>query len=251
MSNPPCDAPLCVLDEVGSTNDEALAMARGGAPSGAAVMAHRQLAGRGQHGRSWVTLAGTHLYLSAIYRPTLPLNKVAGLTLEVGNAVADALASLGVEIALKWPNDVMLADKKVGGVLCELHADLPVIICGVGLNVTAASADELARIEPAATTLSNHADAPVELTTLARAVHSSLRDAFARYESAGQPNIDGYSKRLWSLGKTVRLSDAANPRTGTVRGLSDDGGLLVQWSDTGETGTVTTARIQHVFASDG
>src|SRR5262245_39623073 len=112
MAGPPRPPPgwtLHARDVVGSTNDEALALARAGAPDGAAVWARAQRAGRGRRGRSWASPPG-NLYLSLLLRPPGPPASVAQLGLVAAVALAEALGGVapGLDLAFKWPNDVLL-----------------------------------------------------------------------------------------------------------------------------------------------
>lgn len=125
-------------DSVGSTNDEARALAAAGAGHGTVVWARRQEAGRGRRGRGWSSLEG-NLYCSTILRPDLPFARAGELSFVVGVALADAAASFGVEPKLKWPNDLQIAGDKLAGILLEaaVAPDRSVdwIVAGTGMNI--------------------------------------------------------------------------------------------------------------------
>jgi BirA family biotin operon repressor/biotin-[acetyl-CoA-carboxylase] ligase len=126
---------LHALDEVRSTNDEARALAVGGAPEGTAVLAKRQTAGRGRAGRSFLSPEGG-LYLSVVLRPAAPLHHWTILALAAGAVVATDLRGRGLLAHLKWPNDILLDEAKVGGVLAESRmGPEPYVVVGVGLNL--------------------------------------------------------------------------------------------------------------------
>jgi BirA family biotin operon repressor/biotin-[acetyl-CoA-carboxylase] ligase len=118
--------------EVGSTSDLALDAARAGAAEGATFRADIQTSGRGRHGRDWVSPKG-NLYLSVLLRPSRPKPEWPGLSLVAGLALHDALAGFrGAErVRLKWPNDVLFDDRKVAGLLLEVHDDAVILGCGV------------------------------------------------------------------------------------------------------------------------
>jgi BirA family transcriptional regulator, biotin operon repressor / biotin---[acetyl-CoA-carboxylase] ligase len=121
-----------------STQDEVHRLAAAGAPAGTVVVAAEQNAGRGRRGRSWASPVGG-LWLSFLCRPVRPVGAEV-LSLRIGLAAADALAEVGglPPVSLKWPNDLMLNDRKVGGILCEArwHGDqLAWVGVGLGLNV--------------------------------------------------------------------------------------------------------------------
>jgi BirA family transcriptional regulator, biotin operon repressor / biotin---[acetyl-CoA-carboxylase] ligase len=132
--------PLVVVESTTSTNDDAKQAAREGAPSGAAFIADAQTGGRGRLGRTWHSPPGENLYASFVLRPSLPPNAAPVVTLAAGLAVADAVAPLvpGRTVALKWPNDVLVDDRKVAGILTEANlsdARASWIVIGVGINV--------------------------------------------------------------------------------------------------------------------
>lgn len=131
------------LPTVGSTNDVLRERARAGAAEGLVVRAEEQSAGRGRHGRSWTSPKG-NLYVSLLFRPTLPLNESATLSLAMGLGLADAIAGdagPGVDLRLKWPNDLLANGAKVAGILLENVADdpaRPAIAAGIGVNLRTA-----------------------------------------------------------------------------------------------------------------
>jgi BirA family biotin operon repressor/biotin-[acetyl-CoA-carboxylase] ligase len=122
-------------DSIGSTNDEALRLAREGAEHGTVVHADEQTAGRGRLSRRWLSPPG-NLYLSIVLRPNLPAARMVEIGFLAALAVADAVDALlprQVRATLKWPNDVLVRDGKIAGILLEFAED--VLILGIGLNV--------------------------------------------------------------------------------------------------------------------
>jgi BirA family biotin operon repressor/biotin-[acetyl-CoA-carboxylase] ligase len=131
------------LPVVGSTNDEAERLAAAGAEEGTTVVADTQTAGRGRLGRSWFSAPGSGLYLSIVFRPPAPRGAAASpaslLTLTLGLAVAEALrAATGADVVIKWPNDLLLGGRKLGGILAEAF-DLGSVgfhvVAGIGINL--------------------------------------------------------------------------------------------------------------------
>ncbi len=143
-------APITAKAETGSTNDDALAAARAGAPEGATFSADFQTEGRGRQGNSWLAPASENLTFSVLLRPKLPPARAPLLTLGVGLAVRDVAARRlpGERVGIKWPNDVWVGERKLAGVLLESvvqSGQLSAVIVGVGLNVaTVAFPTELA-----------------------------------------------------------------------------------------------------------
>ena len=130
---------LELLDACASTNTLLLARARAGAPSGSVIACELQSAGRGRRGNSWQSGLGGSLTFSLLWRFAQGAAGLSGLSLAAGVAVARALASFGVaDVQLKWPNDLLHAGRKLGGILIELHGDAPgptAAVIGIGLNV--------------------------------------------------------------------------------------------------------------------
>lgn len=127
---------LRIVEETGSTNDDVLELGRIGAPHGTAVFARRQTAGRGRRGHAWSSEAGRGVFLSVLLRPAVAPALWAGLPAACGVAVAEALGAFGVsDVRLKWPNDVVLRDRKLAGILVESSGDFAV--AGVGVNLVA------------------------------------------------------------------------------------------------------------------
>jgi BirA family transcriptional regulator, biotin operon repressor / biotin---[acetyl-CoA-carboxylase] ligase len=127
-----------LFDEIGSTNSAAMEAAQAGAAEGSVFLAERQLEGRGRGGNSWHSEPGA-IYVSVVLRPRLPANDILVLSLATGLAVSEAVEHIcGVTPDLRWPNDIMLGEKKLGGILCEMNADAARVrhaVVGIGLNV--------------------------------------------------------------------------------------------------------------------
>lgn len=121
------------LPETDSTNRRAMAWAKQDAAAGSMVVADYQTAGRGRLGRTWTAPAGSSLLISMVLRPDTAPERWPLISLAAGVAVCECLAGLGLEPGLKWPNDVLLGDRKVAGILAE--ASEGVVILGIGLNV--------------------------------------------------------------------------------------------------------------------
>jgi BirA family biotin operon repressor/biotin-[acetyl-CoA-carboxylase] ligase len=121
------------LPETDSTNRQAMVWAQEGAPHGAVVLADFQTAGRGRLGRTWVSPPGSGLLFSVVLRPTCEPDLRPLFTLAAGIAICECLSRLGLDPGLKWPNDVLVADRKIAGVLAEASVD--VVILGVGVNI--------------------------------------------------------------------------------------------------------------------
>jgi BirA family transcriptional regulator, biotin operon repressor / biotin---[acetyl-CoA-carboxylase] ligase len=135
---------LVCHDSIGSTNDEAKCLARGGAAAGTVVWALQQTAGRGRRGRAWVSPRG-NLYVSILMRPDCPADRAAQLgfvtALAIGGAVKEIFPALD-GLSYKWPNDVLLNGRKIAGILLESEMATPdrlsFLVAGVGINLVTA-----------------------------------------------------------------------------------------------------------------
>lgn len=131
-------ARLEIYDDIDSTNSHVMREAREGAPSGLLCLAERQTAGRGRHGRSWVSPFGANIYLSLLWRYPFGPGELGGLSLAAGVAVASVLEAEGVpEVALKWPNDILWRRRKLAGLLLEVAGEAQgpsLVVVGLGLN---------------------------------------------------------------------------------------------------------------------
>jgi BirA family transcriptional regulator, biotin operon repressor / biotin---[acetyl-CoA-carboxylase] ligase len=138
-------SPLAAFERVGSTSDVARDLAANGAPDGQVVVARTQTRGRGRRGRTWVSLPGQGAYVSVVLRPALRADDTGWLAVLGGVAVVDALESLGLQgLKLKWPNDVLVAGRKIAGVLVEPRlsgGSIEFAVLGVGVNVGQAAND--------------------------------------------------------------------------------------------------------------
>src|SRR5512140_598315 len=126
-------------DEIESTNLEAKSLATKGAPEGTVVVAEAQSAGRGRLGRRWTSPAGKGLLFSVVLRPSLPMSEAHLLTIVAATAAAEAIEKhVPARVAIKWPNDLFIGDRKVGGILMEVSGeqdDVDWVVLGIGLNV--------------------------------------------------------------------------------------------------------------------
>src|SRR5271155_5515580 len=125
--------------KVDSTNRVALDLGHAGEPEGAVVVAEEQTAGRGRAGRAWHSERGTGIYVTLLLRPRLAPVQAPLLTMMAGISAQTAVAAIsGLTVDLKWPNDLLIGGKKVGGILTEMHAEptlVKFVIVGMGLNV--------------------------------------------------------------------------------------------------------------------
>jgi BirA family biotin operon repressor/biotin-[acetyl-CoA-carboxylase] ligase len=176
-----------VTGETGSTNADLLEEARAGAAEGLVLVAETQTAGRGRLGRAWSTPPRAALACSVLLRPAVPPSARAWLPLLTGIAVAAALrAEAGVTASLKWPNDVLVGDRKIAGILAEAHGDA--IVAGVGLNVTLTAAELPV---PTATSLLLERAACLDRERLLAAMLTELAGRYTAWAAGQDPTAAG------------------------------------------------------------
>jgi BirA family transcriptional regulator, biotin operon repressor / biotin---[acetyl-CoA-carboxylase] ligase len=211
------------LAETDSTNAEALRLAAAGEPEGCVVVADAQGAGRGRLGRAWWSEPGRSLLTSWLIRPALAVERWPTLTLVAGLAAARALiAAAGVEVRLKWPNDLLVGGRKLGGLLAEADGRGALVV-GLGVNVRQTEfPPELAGL---ATSVAAEAGRPVERAWLLAATLSG----FGARMGAPEEALDEYRTLCDTLGKRVRIERAgAESLEGVARDLSPTGALLIE-----------------------
>lgn len=232
-------AELIILPKVNSTNDVLLQRLREKPQAGLVCLAEQQTAGRGRRGRSWASPLGCNFYASVSWTFTDGFAAVEGLSLALGVAVAEALERAGAtSIGLKWPNDLMAGERKLGGLLLEMQGEAggPVhLVIGIGVNFHI-SPEVAAGIDKPVTdlkTLLGRAVARNETTALILdAVLLLLRD-YARLGFAGWR--ERWLKRDVSQGQMVSIIGLAEPLQGRAGGVDAHGALLLQTAQGLET----------------
>jgi BirA family biotin operon repressor/biotin-[acetyl-CoA-carboxylase] ligase len=214
-----------------STNTEALARARTGAPTGTLVLADEQPAGRGRVGRTWRSLPRQQILLSLVLRPAFkPHLLVMASALAVARAVE---VTTPLAASIKWPNDVLVGGAKVCGILIETSSDVhgePFAVVGIGLNVNGRLADDQ-ELGSRARTLAELAGHPIERVELAAALLQELADLYSGMSAAAnerQAVRDAWRARLETLGQQVRIQQAASQVHGLAEDVDADGTLLVR-----------------------
>jgi BirA family biotin operon repressor/biotin-[acetyl-CoA-carboxylase] ligase len=233
-----------VLDEAPSTNAVAVARARAGAPEGHVVIADHQSSGRGRLDRSWETPPGTAVTFSLVLRPTLPPGSWPWLPLLTGYAVGRVLRAWGLDAGVKWPNDVLIGERKVAGILVERieTPDGPAAVVGVGLNTSMSSAELPV---PHATSLAIESGTEPDRTEVFLEVLAGVRASYDAWRAGGDldglPVPEAYARACVTVGQDVRVDlPDGSVLEGRATGI-DPGGQLVVRTDAGE---------RHVGAGD-
>lgn len=245
MARRPSD--ILRLDVVPSTNDVALDRGRSGAPHGFAVLARRQTSGRGRRGHVWASPEG-NLYLSVVLRPHVDAARLPGIALACGLGSLEGLDCLcmGNEAQVKWPNDLVVHGRKLGGMVieCAHSEDGPFAVCGIGVNVAAAPALAPAPAAGAAplppVSLADLLEEPPALDEVAEAVRDGIvRRVDAWAEALGGANVsagtalpllEDYQARLYLLGCEVEALSPAGEALlqGTFRAIDAWGRAVIE-----------------------
>lgn len=246
---------LDIVTAIGSTNSE-LASRAAGLPEGAVLVAEEQTAGRGRMDRTWSAPARSGLFVSVLLKPDVPAQRLPWLPLLTGVATATALArAAGVDMALKWPNDLLVTvggeERKTGGILAERAGDHGIVV-GLGLNVSLRQ-DELPVPTAGSLALANAVCA--DRDPLLRAVLRSLEEWYGAWTAAdGDPFASGlqaaYAAGCATLGRAVR-AELPGDRTLTGRAVAVDGdGRLVVATADGWREAVGAGDIVHLRQAD-
>jgi BirA family biotin operon repressor/biotin-[acetyl-CoA-carboxylase] ligase len=236
---------LIVRESSPSTNAELAARVRAGSvPGYTTLVTLDQTAGRGRLDRTWVAPAGSALAISVVLVPDLPLERFGWFTIAAGVAMTETVLGMlpTASVGLKWPNDVLVGDKKICGVLSELVPEAGALVIGAGVN-TAMNAEQLP--VPTATSLAiEGAETPDPDAVLAGYLQRLRELADAYVASAGDADVSGLRARAralcTTLGREVRVElPNGDLLVGTATDLDADGRLIVRLD--GDAGSVTVA----------
>lgn len=218
----------------GSTNIDAKAAAEEGAPEGTLVVTEQQEAGRGRRGRGWFSPEGCNLYFTLLLRPECAPDQACMLTLVMALAVAGAVRQLGLDAGIKWPNDVVIAGKKVCGILTEMSAEpdfIHYVVIGTGVNVNQETFPE--EIAGTATSLRIEKGERIKRAELLAAVMEHFERAYETFRTSW--DLSGlaaeYESLLLNKDRPVRVLDPKGAFEGTARGINEKGELLVERQD--------------------
>ena len=233
-------------DQIDSTNREAVALAHAGVEHGTVVVADSQTEGRGRLSRQWFSPPGVNLYCSIVIRKSIEADRLAEwltwLPLMAALAAAESIETVAAaSVAVKWPNDLLIAERKVGGILCEsgtVARSKPFQVIGIGLNVNGFRKDFPEDLRGTATTIRHETGHVVERNRLLAQFLHELEACVEEFESRGSERVAvAYRQRCSTVGKTVKATLADGKEfVGLAEGIEQDGALRV---------------VQHPFPTDG
>jgi BirA family transcriptional regulator, biotin operon repressor / biotin---[acetyl-CoA-carboxylase] ligase len=226
-----------LADVIDSTNSALLNQALLGAPSGTCLAAEVQTAGRGRRGRAWQSALGASLTFSMLWRFNKGAAELGGLSLAVGVAVARALRALGVDARLKWPNDIVMNDRKLGGILIETQGDMlgpTIAVVGIGLNLRLPDQMKASIDQPVTDIATETRDAAVTApamsrnTLLARTLTElvGVLDPFQQHGFGGL--VDAWRALNAHAGRMVEVNAPDGVYLAKVVDVSPSGALIVE-----------------------
>lgn len=233
------------FDVVSSTMDIAIQLGMKDSPEGTLVLAEAQTKGRGRLGRSWFSPKYKGIYLSLILKPKILPNQASILTLLSAVSICEAIKKItGLDTQIKWPNDILIHNKKLGGILTELNAEMDEIrfvIIGVGLNVN----NDTKTIPAAATSLKNEKKENISRIELLQEILRKIEVNYLIFQKKGSRLIiEKWKDYNITLGRRVKVLSHREHTEGEAVDIDCDGGLLVR-KDSGLTQKVTTGDVIH------
>ena len=220
---------LHYYDHVPSTMDTAMQFANDKAAEGTVVIAETQTSGRGRLGRPWASPKYKGLYFSIIVRPDMLLAEVASITLMAAVSVCEAVArSCQLEARIKWPNDILLENRKLGGILTEMNAGLDRVMCvviGIGLNV---NTEKKALVDGAAS-IRELTGSPVSRVALLQEMMRQFENYYMKFRRKESGLIlDAWRQASVTLGRRINIDMHKRRIEGVAVDIDADGGLLVR-----------------------
>jgi BirA family transcriptional regulator, biotin operon repressor / biotin---[acetyl-CoA-carboxylase] ligase len=236
------------VDETDSTNRDAMKLAQKGGQEGWVVVARRQRHGKGSRGKEWSSPGGQNLYMSVLLRPRIPLRKASFLTLLATVAVAETLADyVPKKTFIKWPNDVMVAGKKISGILVEMGKDVngeDFFVLGVGININCTKYEIPPELSQIATSLYLELGYSVSVKDVLFKLLNRLDYGYGLYTSSEfDAIIDRFRAFEQTTGRRVMIDVAGTRISGHAVGIDEDGFLLVQ-DDNGKISKVISGQLQ-------
>ncbi|MFA5355890.1 MAG: biotin--[acetyl-CoA-carboxylase] ligase [Candidatus Omnitrophota bacterium] len=233
------------FDALSSTMDSALKLALGGAPEGSIILAESQAKGRGRLGREWSSPKYKGIYMSLILRPNIPPNRTPLLTLMAAVGVCEAIKEkTALSCRIKWPNDILIHHKKLGGILTELNAETDMsrfVVVGVGLNVN----NDKKNLPAGATSLKEQAAEDISRVELLQEILRRIEDNYLIFQKKGsRPIIEKWREWNLSLGRRIKVAFSNEHIEGHAVDIDEDGGLLVR-NDSGLIHKVMAGDVTH------
>ncbi len=218
-------------DELTSTNEYAKRFAAEGKEEFFFVTCNRQTAGRGRLGRTWISPYGVNIYLSMIFYPDTDIPDVPQITPVIGMAAAKTISDItGLEAKIKWPNDILINDKKISGILTEMQAEaerILFVVAGIGINVNQTEFDK--EIAKKASSMRNESDRVFKRSEVIKLLIQNMESYYKKFVEGGFASLrEEYKKLCINLGREVRAFYRGSEIGGTVVDISEKGELVIK-----------------------
>lgn len=223
---------IIFFESIGSTNTVALELAEKGAPHGTAVIADSQSKGKGRLGRTWVSPPKKNIYMSVILRPEIESKDATLLTIMAAVSCAKGvMKSTGLKAEIKWPNDLMISNKKLGGILTEMKSDpdgIVFAVIGIGINVNSKTTKDFPPdIHGIATSIKEELGKIQSRTFIIAEILKEMEHWYKVLLTEGRkPLFDEWKRLSSTLGKKVKVTAGDNVFTGVAEDI-DKGGMLI------------------------
>ena len=223
---------IIFFESIGSANTAALELAEKGASHGTVVIADRQIKGKGRLGRTWVSPPRSNIYMSVILRPEIETEDATLLTIMAAVSCAKGvMKSTGVKAEIKWPNDLMISGKKLGGILTEMKSDpdgIVFAVIGIGINVNSKTKKDFPPdIRGIATSIREELGKIQSRTFIIAEILKELEYWYKVLLAEGRkPLFDEWKRLSSTLGRKVRVTAGDNVFTGVAEDI-DRGGMLI------------------------
>ena len=223
------------FDTIDSTNTRAKQMAFEGAPHGTVLIADAQTGGRGRMGRSFHSPAGSGIYLSMILRPGCPAKELLHLTCAVAVATSDGIhAATGLRPKIKWTNDLVVGQKKLGGILTELSlgnsGNVDYAVVGIGINCSQTVGDFPADIQSIATSVHLVTGKAIDRASVIVQILAALQKMSENLQNPAA-TLSRYRQDCITIGKEISLVRGDEIRHGKALDVDETGALMVQFAD--------------------
>ncbi len=234
------------FDTIDSTNTQAKHLAAGGAPHGTVLIADHQTGGRGRMGRSFHSPAGCGIYLSMILRPNCPAQKLLHLTCAVAVAAADGIQNAaGLRPGIKWTNDLVVGQKKLGGILTELSVDsagnVDYAVVGIGINCSQTAEAFPEEIQSIATSLHLCTSKRIDRTAVIAAILVALQQMCNDLQNSEAIHTR-YRRDCITIGQDISLVRGDETCHGKALDVDENGALLVRF-DNGQIRAVNSGEV--------
>ena len=221
--------------QLDSTNTEIARLAAEGAVHGTVVVADAQTAGKGRRGRQWESPEGENIYMSILLRPDCVPDRAPMLTLVMAYSVAKVLTGLGFpDVQIKWPNDLVLAGKKICGILTEMQlrdTEIDYVVVGVGINVNTSQFPE--KLKDTATSLYLESGRVSDREALVESIVEYFDEAYRQFFATQDLSFlkEAYNDMLVNVAREIRVLEPGNEYTAYAQGINSHGELLVRTAE--------------------